>query len=381
MKLTNMKRGLVVLALGLAVTGLLSQRVAKSQTTPPQEKTIDQTHKNIQALKGLPDSQLTAIMNYFNASLGVQCNFCHVRENNAMAFDKDHEHKTIARDMIKMVQDVNKNNFGGKTEISCFTCHQGRPIPTATPSFPLPAPIGGGPAGPRPPGAPGATPAAAAAATPAPTAEVVWDKYVQAVGGKEAIAKLKNRVAKGSFTMNNGTTMDLELTNEGSNLHSLLKGQAGEMHGAFNGASGWVKDQRGQREMNRNDINNAKALLENLAAIKLSEPYPKFTLGGRRTKIGDRDAFVMRGTRDGKALTLFFDAETGLLLRKLEVSPMLLGGIPEQTDYEDYREVDGVKLPMTIKSYSVIGASTGTRKFTEVKHNVSLDGALFTAPK
>ena len=153
------------------------------------------------------------------------------------------------------------------------------------------------------------------------------------------------------------------------------------MNGAFNGTSGWVKDPRGQREMNRNDINNAKALLENLAAIKLSEPYPQFTLSRRNMKVGDREAFVMRGTREGKALTLFFDAESGLLLRKLEVSPTVLGGIPEQTDYEDYREVDGVKLPMTIKSYSVIGNNTGVRKFTEVKHNVSIDGALFTAPK
>ena len=375
MKLTNMTRGLVVLALGLSVAGLWSQRVANSQTTP-QEKTIDQTHKNILALKGLPDSQLTSIMNYFNASLGVQCTFCHVRENNAMAFDKDHEHKTIAREMIKMVQEVNKNTFAGKTEVSCFTCHQGRPVPTAMPSFPLPAPIGGGPGGPRPPGA-----APAAAATPAPTAEQVWDKYVQAVGGKEAIAKLKNRMMKGSFTMNNGTVMELEITNEGSNVRSLMKGQTGEMNGAFNGTSGWVKDPRGQREMNRNDINNAKALLENLAAIKLSEPYPQFTLSRRNMKVGDREAFVMRGTREGKALTLFFDAESGLLLRKLEVSPTVLGGIPEQTDYEDYREVDGVKLPMTIKSYSVIGNNTGVRKFTEVKHNVSIDGALFTAPK
>ncbi len=376
MKLTNMKRGLVALALGLSIAGALSQRVANSQTTPPQEKTIDQTHKNIVALKGLPDSQLSAIMNYFNASLGVQCTFCHVRENNAMAFDKDHEHKTIAREMIKMVQEVNKNNFGGKTEVSCFTCHQGRPVPTAMPSFPLPAPMGGGP---RPPGA--APAAAPPAATPAPTAEQVWDKYVQAVGGQEAIAKLRNRTMKGSFTMNNGTVMDLEITHEGTNILSLVKGQTGETRGAFNGTSGWVKDQRGQRDMNRNDINNAKGLLENLAVLKLGAPYPKFTLSRRNMKVGDREAFVLRGTRDGKPLTLFFDVETGLLLRKLEVSPTVLGGIPEQTDYEDYREVDGVKLPMTIKSYSVIGNNTGVRKFTEVKHNVPLDGALFTAPK
>ena len=379
MKLTYIKHGLLVFALGLSVAFLLPQRAANSQATPQAEKTIDQTHKDIRALKGLPDAQLTPIMNYFNAALGVQCTFCHVRENNAMAFDKDHEHKTIARGMIKLVQDTNKNNFDGRTVVSCYTCHQGRALPMATPTFPLPAPAG--PGGPRPAGAaPGSAPPAAA--TPAPTAEQVWDKYVQAVGGKEAIAKLKNRMVKGSFDMGNGRVMELEITTEAGQLHSLLKSQqAGEMVGAFNGTSGWTKNARGQGEMNRNDITNAKALLENLAAIKLSEPYPKLTLSGRKAKVGERDAFVMRGTRDGKALTLYFDAETGLLLRKHEVSPMLLGGVPEQVDYEDYREVDGVKLPMTIRTYSVIGANSGTRKLTEVKHNVSIDSALFGAPK
>lgn len=379
MKLTYLKHSLLVFALGLSFALLLPQRGASSQTTQQSEKTIDQTHKDIRSLKGLPDSQLSQIMNYFNAALGVQCTFCHVRENNAMAFDKDHEHKTIAREMIKLVQDSNKNSFNGKNEVSCFTCHQGRPMPAAMPAFPLPAPMGAGPGGPRPggPAAGGPPPAAA----PAMTAEQVWDKYVQAVGGKEAIAKLKNRTVKGSFVMSNGNTMDLEVTADNGRIFSLLKGQNGEMTGAYNGTSGWAKDPRGQREMNRNDIANAKALMENLAVIKLAEPYPKLNLSPRRTKIGDREAYSMRGTRDDKSITLYFDAETGLLLRKVEVAQSYVGRIPEQVDYEDYREVDGVKLPMTIKTYSVIGGNTGTRKLTEVKHNVSIDSALFNAPK
>ena len=220
------------------------------------------------------------------------------------------------------------------------------------------------------------------ATAPAMTAEQVWDKYVQAVGGKDAIAKLKNQVVKGSFDMGNGRMMDLEITTEAGKIHSLLKSQqAGELAGAFNGTSGWTKSARGQGEMNRNDVVNAKALLENLDVIKLSEPYPKLTLSGRKTKIGDREAFVMRGSRDGKSLTLYFDAETGLLLRKSEAASTIIGSIPEQVDYEDYRDLDGVKLPMTIRTYSVIGANSGTRKLTEVKHNVSLDNALFSAPK
>lgn len=380
MKLPILKHAILVFALGLSVTLLWPQRAANSQSTPQAEKTpektIDQTHKDIQALKGLPDSQLTHIMNYFNAALGVQCTFCHVRENNAMEFAKDHEHKTIAREMIKMVQDVNKNEFKGRNVVSCYTCHQGRAVPMATPAFPLPAPMAGAP---RPAGAAPGTPPTATA--PAPTAESVWDKYVAAVGGKDAIAKLKNRVVKGTFDMGGGRVMDLVITTEAGKIHSALKSQQGEMAGAFNGSTGWTKSPRGTGEMNRNDMANAKALLENLEVLKLGEPYPKLNLSRRRAKIGDRDALILTGSRDGKSLTLFFDAETGLLLRKSETNPTLVGSIPEQVDFEDYQTVDGVKLPMTIKTYSVIGQATGVRKLTEVKHNVSLDGALFSAPK
>lgn len=380
MKLPILKHAILVFALGLSVTMLWPQRAANSQTAPQAEKTpektIDQTHKDIQVLKGLPDSQLTHIMNYFNAALGVQCTFCHVRENNAMAFDKDHEHKTIAREMIKMVQGVNKNEFKGRNAVSCYTCHQGRAVPLATPAFPLPAPMAGAP---RPAGAAPGTPPTATA--PAPTAESVWDKYVAAVGGKDAIAKLKNRVVKGTFDMGGGRVMDLVITTEAGKIHSALKSQQGEMAGAFNGSTGWTKSPRGTGEMNRNDMANAKALLENLEVLKLGEPYPKLNLSRRRARIGDRDALILTGSREGKSLTLFFDAETGLLLRKSETNPTLVGSIPEQVDFEDYQTVDGVKLPMTIKTYSVIGQATGVRKLTEVKHNVSLDGALFSAPK
>lgn len=376
MKQICLKHWLLVLVLGLSFAVLLPQRSANSRTAAQEEKTIDQTHKDIRALKGLPDSQLIPIMNYFSAALGVQCNFCHVRENNAMAFDKDHEHKTIAREMIQLVQDVNKNSFGGRNQVSCFTCHQGRPVPAAMPSFPLPAPMGGpgGPGGPRPGGPP-------AGGAPTLTVEQVWDKYVQATGGKDAIARLRNSVVKGTFEMGNGNALDFEITVEGNKIHSLLKSQRGEMSGAYNGTAGWMKDQRGQREMNRNDQANARALLENLAVIKLAEPYPQLNLSRRRARIGEREAVVLNGTRDGKSLTLYFDAETGLLLRKVEVAQSYVGRIPEQVDYEDYREVDGVKIPMTIKTYSVIGANTGTRKLTEVRFNVSIDGAFFNSPK
>ena len=133
MTLMQIKRGLIVSLVGISFAFILTSRQASTQTTPAQEKTIEQTHKDIKVLQGQPDSQLGSIMNYFNAALGVQCNFCHVRENNQMAFDKDHEHKTIAREMVKMTKEINKNSFNGRNQISCYTCHQGRANPQGMP--------------------------------------------------------------------------------------------------------------------------------------------------------------------------------------------------------------------------------------------------------
>ncbi len=379
MKLKSIQRGLFVMATGLAVAFYVAPGKVNSQVAQQGEKTIEQTHKDIKVLQGQPDSQLSPIMNYFSAALGVNCAFCHVREGERMAFDKEHEHKTIAREMVKLVQDINKNNFGGKNEVSCFTCHQGRPMPTATPTLPLPAPINfGGPRPPAAPGAPGATPPPPPA--PTVTAEQVWDQYVQAVGGKETIAKLKNRTVKGTFTGGNNMTSEFEVAIDGGKISVRQKNGTMESANAFDGNVGWVKDARGQRDMNVNDVATAKALLEMFDAVKfMADPAEKLQMG-RKTKIGDREVNVIRTTRNKKRVTLFFDATTGLLVRKQELTPMYLGNIPEQIDYEDYRDVDGVKIPTTIRFSSIYGQTTGVRKLTEVKHNVTIDEALFAAP-
>jgi photosynthetic reaction center cytochrome c subunit len=371
MKLTQFKRGLFLVVAGCTILPFASQRIVNSQTAQ-EEKTAEQTHKNIKSLTGLPDSQFGPMMNYFNAALGVQCNFCHIQKDGKMDFVSDeHEHKGIARNMIKMVQEINKNNFEGKVDVSCQTCHQGRPIPNGTPTFPLAAPMQM-----RPPAAPGAAPAAP---PPAPmTADQVWDKYVQAVGGKDAITKAGNRAYKGSFEGGNGAKFSLDFKTQGDKIYSVLTNDKGEETASgFDGASGWTKNVTATRPLNPNELNDAKNLTLLLSAIKFKEPYPKFATG-RKTKIGDREVNVMRFSEGKVNSQVFFDAETGLLLRRIDVLGTFLGGIPTQYDFEDYKDVDGVKLPMTIRTSSVMRGAAGTRKFTEVKQNVSLDGVKFS---
>src|ERR1044072_2040987 len=172
-------------ALWAAVIKNLHER----QTAPTQEKTAEQEYKNLQVLKSLPAAQLEDVMHLFNGSLGVRCDFCHVRNDGKMEWDKDDKQaKKVARKMIQMTMDLNKNSFNNRPEISCYTCHQGHEHPANAPVLPVAvgsvgpsaapaaAPARPPPAGAKPPEAP-------------PTFEHFLQKFVEAVGAQAAIDK------------------------------------------------------------------------------------------------------------------------------------------------------------------------------------------------
>jgi hypothetical protein len=83
----------------------------------------------------------------------------------------------------------------------------------------------------------------------------------------------------------------------------------------------------------------------------------------------------------GKTEKLFFDKESGLLLRRIVFTETALGRDPEQTDYEDYRQVNGVKLSLTIRvSYLDDNHLGTTRIYTAIDHNIPIDDAKFKMP-
>src|ERR1043166_6939844 len=105
-----------------------SEVVRATKAPPPQEKTVEQVEKNIKVLTGMPASQLVPVMNFFSASLGRRCNFCHVNNNGQWDYASDAKpEKNTAREMIKLVLATNNTLQGLKLDpIACFTCHRGR---------------------------------------------------------------------------------------------------------------------------------------------------------------------------------------------------------------------------------------------------------------
>jgi len=155
-----------------------------AQAAAGAPKKAEEQFKNIQVLKGIPADQLFPTMQFVTASLGVECDFCHVQN----AFDKDDKKtKQTARKMMEMMFALNKENFEGHREVTCYSCHRGNPKPLAIPVVMTEekASI----AEPHPPE--GAAESPGAKEPSGPTAAHLIDKYVQAAGGASAIEKIR----------------------------------------------------------------------------------------------------------------------------------------------------------------------------------------------
>ena len=97
----------------------------------------EQAFKNVRVLKGIPVDQFMATMGFFSASLGETCTDCHSAESggNWAKYADDNPRKETARRMIGMMNAINKTYFGGKREITCYSCHRGVERPDVTPNL------------------------------------------------------------------------------------------------------------------------------------------------------------------------------------------------------------------------------------------------------
>jgi photosynthetic reaction center cytochrome c subunit len=366
---------------------------AQTPAASAPEKTIAQEgrEKNVKLLGDLPVSQFIPVMNYFASSLGRRCNFCHVNNNGQWDYASDAKpEKNTAREMIKLVMDTNKNFFKGNTQVSCYVCHRGRNNPQAVPALPLPTPLAapggaggpgaGGPGGGQQPG--GAQPQGSPTPRPTPTpAEEILNKYVTAVGGQAAIDKIKSRVATGTITTANGQSGTYELAQSGDKALETIVTARATIKLALTSGGGWESNGPNSRELAGGDLTRARNAYQLFSFLKLKEQYTRMRPNGR-DKVGDRDVYVVTASRSETDVErLFFDVETGLLLRRISYLRTMIGVIPQQWDFEDYRDVDGVKMPFTIRLSTIdAGNAFSVRKFTEIKLNGPVDESKFAMP-
>jgi outer membrane lipoprotein-sorting protein len=215
-----------------------------------------------------------------------------------------------------------------------------------------------------------------------PTADQVLDKYVQAIGGKAAIEKQTTRTAKGSFEIPAfGASGTAETYAKAPNKSATVINVAGfgVVQEVFDGTHGWSSDpQNGLREKAGAELASTKLDSEFYKPVKLKALYPKIVVKGT-DKVGDKEVYVLDATpAEGSTETWYFDTQTGLLLREDAERESPQGKQAIQVFYEDYKDVDGIKMAHSIRQISP--AFTLTIKMEEIKHNVPVDDAKFNKP-
>jgi photosynthetic reaction center cytochrome c subunit len=384
----NGKRNLVLAAAagivtcGIVAGGLKAQSAsapgtAAQSATPAGPKLAEEQFKNIKVLKGVPADQVFPAMQFITISLGVECEFCHVQgAGGRMEFDKDDKkQKETARKMMEMMFAINKDNFDGHREVTCNTCHRGSPDPVGTPpvmSEELKTEAKAAPAEAKKESGDAKEPAG-------PPADQLLEKYVQALGGAAAIDKITTRVAKGTIEFGD-KSFPIELYSKDPEKRiSFTHMPEGDNVTAFNGQEGWLGTVgRPMREMHGGDLDGAAIDADLHLATHLPRIFTKLSTRGTE-KIGDHDVYEVVGQREDKPpLRLYFDKESGLLVRLVRFSETPLGRLPTQIDYADYRVADGVKVPFRWTLARPNGRFT--IQVTELKQNVPVDDAKFAKP-
>jgi len=331
------------------------------------DKKAEEQFKNIQVLKGIPADQLIPTMQFITASLGVECDFCHAQG----AFEKDDKKpKQTARKMMEMMFAINADSFDRQREVTCYTCHRGSSNPVGMPPVMMDeAKVVMGEA----------KKAEEAKPSAGPAPEQLLDKYVQASGGEAAIEKVTSRVMKGTIDFG-GMSLPIDIyAKDPEKRISLTHMAGGDNVTAFNGREGWLGvPGRPLREMHGSDLDGAAIDADLHLATHLRSMFSKMQVQGTE-KIGDHEAYAVVGERTGKPpIHLYFDQQTGLLLRLVRFGETALGRMPTQIDYADYRDADGARIPFRWTLARPSGRFT--IQVSEMQQNVPVDDEKFVKP-
>ncbi len=341
---------------------------------PDGTRKAEEQYKNIQVLKGIPADQLIPAMQFITTSLGVECQFCHVEG----AFEKDDKKtKQTARKMMEMMFAINKDNFEGHRDVTCYSCHRGSANPVGTPPVmteePKPA------MGEAVKAEENNDESVNAKEVSGLSADRLLDKYLQAVGGAAAVEKITSRVMKGTITFGDSKVPIDIYSKDPDKRISFTHTPDGDSVTAFDGHEGWLGfPGRPVREMHGSEIDAAAMDADLHFPVHLKGMLSGAQVRGTE-KIGENDAYVVIGKREGKPpLRLYFDKQSGLLVRLVRYGETPLGRMPTQIDYADYREAGGVKIPFRWTLARPNGRFT--IQVSEVKENVPVEDAKFAKP-
>jgi hypothetical protein len=378
-------RPVVAAAAALALAWMISVTLAaRDVVDSPQQlyncasqNPYHEAFKNIQALKGISVDDFMQTMGIMSAALGFDCQECHVGAGtDQVKWEFDTPRKITARKMVNMVTAINRDNFGGRQVVTCWSCHRGRDRPVVTPSI---ATVYG-------------TPILEnddiiGQAQGMPPAEQILDKYIQAVGGAQKLAAFTSLTAKGTslgfrgFGGGGQVEVYAKAPDQRATRVHYLDPDRGDINRTFDGRAGWLATPLtvlSEYALTGGELDGAKLDAQLTFPGQIKTVLSSWRTGNPTT-INKRDVQVVQGNGPrGLIATMYFDRETGLLTRLVRYARTPIGRAPTQIDYSDYRDVDGIKIPFRWTMGWLDGLDTF--ELTEVKLNVPVDSVRFGRP-
>jgi hypothetical protein len=341
----------------------------------------EQAFKNVQApaLKTIPVDDFILTMGIMTSSLGFDCADCHeAAGTDKVNWAADTPRKVTARRMVNMVQTINRDNFGGRQLVTCWTCHRNRDKPSVTTNFEV---VYGMPNLENDDYVPASAPGA-------PKPDAIIDKYLQALGGAQKLSAMKSYAATGTSVGFGGFGGGghVEIYAKAPDQHSTVitfpdaPGRDASVR-SFDGKTGWLKTPLsvlGEYQVSGSELDGAR-----LDAQLAFPGQIKQVLTNLRTldpaTIDDKDCDVVQGDSQRRTfVTMYFERSTGLLIRTIRYGPSPIGRIPTQVDFSDYRDVGGIKVPFHFTFSWLDGRDAF--QLSQVQMNVPIDPSKFGQP-
>jgi photosynthetic reaction center cytochrome c subunit len=364
-----------VAAAGLAIAlpcGVMTFGQAQTPAGPTFQMS-DKYFKNVKVLTGIPVDEFMGTMGLFSAALSYCCGDCHTGAGtDNPKWEDDPPRKLMARRMAAMVKTINKDNFGGGNSVTCWTCHRGSPSPSVTPSIDTIY------------GEPLAFPSdfVVTAKSGAPTADQIFDKYIQALGGAGPAGRITSYTAKGTSHLFGETKEDpVEIYAKAPDqLATFVHQREGDVARTFDGRDAWVMlplTVVQEYPLSASAREGGKLDAELAFPWRIRQFFPNWTVGVPTT-LDSRDVYVVQGRATGILATFYFDKQTGLMTRMIRYANSAVGRVPTQIDYSDYRPVNGVMMPFKW----TFGWVSGREEYaiSGYQPNIAVDAAKFARP-
>ena len=373
MKQFRWRRLLPALVMALACAWVVS--AAEPQQQPQLARDV---FLNVPVLGDLPVDEFMDTMGMYSASLSLGCVSCHGLEGLSgwENFAEETPLKRTARAMTEMVNQINRDNFGGLPFVTCYSCHRGNPRPQVIPDLGIQYTL--------PPSDPHEIFFPAQAIPGMANADQVFDKYIDALGGADLLSNITSFVAKGIYSgyETEHVPYPVEVFAQVPDRRAtIVDAFFGPSVRTFDGREGWIAS--GDKpvpliQLTGGNLDGARMEAVLSFPSEIQQAFSQWRVGFS-TFIEDRQVQVVQGTNPGQApVNLYFDDESGLLVRLVRYSETAVGTVPTQIDYEDYREVAGVLMPFRWTVTWTDGQSTA--ELSEIQPNVPIDAARFRRP-